>query len=105
MALLGACGKKDNIPTDHSMPVNPGIVADSICYSRHIEPMITLHCARCHPRINGVDFNGYDSAWAYIDRMIIRTVAGTMPASGPKLTAEQIDTLKAWRTNGGKKCD
>jgi hypothetical protein len=101
--LAGTCGKKNNIHVVDALP--EGIIVDSICYSRNIEPLITAHCAACHPSINGIDLSGYANAKSHIDRMIIRTTAGTMPAAGPKLTPEQIDTLKAWRTNGEKQCN
>jgi len=103
--LVCTCGKKNDIPIFNAALSSPDIIGDSICYSRDIEPMIMVHCAPCHPSINNVDFSGYANAKSHIDRMIIRTEAGTMPASGPLLTLFQMDTLKAWRNNNEKQCN
>jgi hypothetical protein len=104
IAVLVACGKKNDIPILKTSSLF-SILVDSVCYSRDIEPMVAVHCAPCHPSVNGVDLSGYANAKSHIDRMIIRTEAGTMPASGPLLTPSQIDTLKAWRANNEKQCD
>ena len=100
--MLDDCSSKSS-PTAPDAGLIPW--ADSICYSRNIEPLLTAHCSICHPSQNGVDFSGYDNAKSHIDRIIFRTSAGTMPKSGPLLTAAQIDTLKAWKQNGEKQCN
>jgi hypothetical protein len=104
LLLCATCGKKNDIPLFGILSPSSDINVESICYSRDIAPMIMVHCAPCHPSINGVDLSGYANAKSHLDRMIIRTEAGTMPGSGPKLTVSQIDTLKAWRINNEKQC-
>ncbi len=105
--LLFYCGKKLPIAPLSQQTLSNIANPDSICFERHIDPLIIRYCGQCHVQINSgnASFNGYDNIKSHIDRIIIRTEEGTMPASGPKLTTEQIDTLKAWRSNGEKRCN
>ncbi|MFH0921463.1 MAG: cytochrome c [Fibrobacterota bacterium] len=97
------CGSK-NKPSAPAPVAIPG--SDSICYSRHVAPLLNARCAPCHvgQTTAGVRIDSYDLAIARIDRIIARTEAGTMPQGGPDLSSAQVDTLKAWRQNGEKQC-
>jgi hypothetical protein len=67
--------------------------------------MLAAHCSACHISIvsGGADFSTYDNVKSLIERIIVRTEAGTMPPQGSGmalLTAAQVDTLKIWKASG-----
>jgi len=104
LLFLNACADK-NKNASNKGPVSM-IAADSICYSRHVVPILNSRCAPCHvgQTTAGVRLDSYDLAKKNIDPIIMETAAGTMPRGGPSLSTSQVDTLKAWRQNGEKAC-
>ncbi len=82
------------------------IAVDSICYRRHIAPLLNSRCAPCHvgQSTAGVRIDSHDAAKARINDIIAQTETGAMPQGGPALSHAQIDTLKAWKQNGEKAC-
>ena len=104
LLLTFSCGKKkESAPT---APPSTAIVADSICFSRHIEPLLAI-CATCHNIIRApltTTLIGYDNIKTNIDAIIAATQAGRMPKNGPRFSQGAVDTLSAWRTNGEKNC-
>jgi hypothetical protein len=98
--LLSSCGPKRELPTSVQVPFDT-----TISFARNIVPMLGAHCAACHilSTIGPVPFNTYADVVAKIDRMIVRTQAGTMPPAGSgyaQLSTSQVDTLKIWRVSG-----
>lgn len=100
--FYGSCGEKQErpAPLSPSSPINP----DSITYDRHVRPIIERHCAECHilGASGGVKLDTYDRVKSRIDLIITVTETGYMPKTGPRLTGEQVDTLKAWKLGNAK---
>ena len=98
--LLLSCDPKQEIGPDTSAKIDT-----TITYALHIAPMLAAHCSACHISIvsGGADFSTYDNVKSLIERIIVRTEAGTMPPQGSGmalLTAAQVDTLKIWKASG-----
>jgi len=102
--FFSACGKK--IAPILIAPQNTVIIADSICFERHIEPLLQI-CGTCHNKINPpltTTLISYSDFVTNIDSIINATQARRMPKNGPYFSQGEVDTLIAWRTNGEKLC-
>ncbi len=104
--LLSQCKKEspDTIQCDTT-----NWVADSICFSNVVNPIIKSHCISCHNDNNKkgkVNLNGYDNVKKYVDNdKLLGTVAHLkgykkMPDNSAKLSDETVCKVKYWVTNG-----
>jgi mono/diheme cytochrome c family protein len=94
--------------------------AKQVDYLRDVKPILQAHCYTCHgngTRLGGFQIDSREGVLAggqdhpgvvpgHSERsLLIRLVSGAvpgkiMPARGPRLTAAQIDTLRAWIDEG-----
>jgi len=97
LAMLVSCGKDD--------PQGKYSCGEEISLEADVMPIISLHCAinACHS--NGVDpvLNTTAEVIAQAERILVRTVAATMPPGGQApLTADEIQLISCWVEDGAK---
>lgn len=115
---LSAEGNVAGTVTYFIIPVSAGITGSAvsvtitvtparITYTTHIKPLLTTSCAPCHlaTGYNSVKFDNYASAKNKINGILDRVQrsknsSGFMPQGGNELSAEKIDLLKKWVTDG-----
>lgn len=90
----------------------PSSAEAAVTYAREVAPIVDRHCTECHSL--GADLNlslfPFASVWTtdqdtIVARMIAKA-AGTSPSMPPgfrpKLTAQEADVLRRWKTEGLK---
>lgn len=78
-----------------------------ITYTTHIKPLLTTSCTPCHlaSGYNSTKFDNYATTKNKINGILDRVqrpknASGFMPQGGTELSAEKIDLLKKWVTDG-----
>lgn len=108
--LVSACsytkGRED-------MPAPCNIVAASVTYEASIKPIITANCLACHSSVSKAA--GGNHNWENVSELHEYAVSGSllnsverknvpeklyMPLGGPKLSACDIETIRAWVAKG-----
>ena len=90
----------DEVPTEMVAPDNV------IAFSKNNKAIIKSNCNSCHGA-NGdqTNFTNYNNAITVADEILNRNqreegTSGFMPRNGSKLSQEDINLIKQWKTDG-----
>lgn len=81
------------------VPFTVALVGD-VTWERHVEPIHTARCARCHADSSNTVLDGPEAWEAHIDEILENVETGAMPLTGDPLPAAQVDLIAAWRDGG-----
>lgn len=56
LLVIAACACGGATPATEPCLVTDGGVPSPVSFSRHVQPVFDLHCARCHTEVHDVDF-------------------------------------------------
>ncbi|NPV56246.1 MAG: hypothetical protein HPY76_06185 [Anaerolineae bacterium] len=105
------------VPTELPQePTEPPADAGGVSFANDVQPILDSRCASCHGldrTSDGLDLTSYDNVMAGGENgvvvlpgdaansaLVTLSESGEMPKRGPKLTPDQIQTLKDWVNQG-----
>ncbi len=80
--------------------------SNKVTYNKTVKLIIDNNCLNCHsnPPVNGapMSLTSYENVKEATENrgLIQRIEDGSMPSTGDKLTADQIQEIKDWKTDG-----
>jgi hypothetical protein len=71
-----------------------------VTWGEHIDPLRRDHCAVCHDGDTRTLLDSRERWQARVDDILTETTAQRMPLTGTKLTAAEIEMIRAWKDGG-----
>ena len=102
IVLFAGCG------TPPKSTIDPNIIVDST-YSSISKNILNKSCINCHGQSGGYSYESYNNTIRSVSPgfpdsspMYLALKSGRMPQVGPKLSDQQLQSVKNWISNGAK---